>query len=232
MTGGSLGNGRITKRLEVGQALGSWWMYEVEGVWQNTTEINNNAHISGAKPGFLKYKDQNGDGVIDNRDKVFFGSYIPTYNYSLHLGFTYKNVDFSVDGYGAGGNKIYNGLNSTRLGGENISQYMFNNRWTGEGSTNSNPGANRDVEASNYYLEDGDYFRINNITLGYNFRDKIEGLRNLRVYVTAQNPFIFTKYEGYTPELNSDGNPYGTTGIELSAYPNLRSFILGVNVEF
>lgn len=232
MTGGSLGNGRITKRLEVGQSLGSWWMYEVDGVWQNQAEIDSNTHLSGAKPGFLKYKDQNGDGVIDDRDKVFFGSYIPTYNYSLHLGFTYKNVDFSVDGYGAGGNKIYNGLNSTRLGGENISQYMFNNRWTGEGSTNSNPGANRDVEASNYYLEDGDYFRINNITLGYNFRDKIEGLRNLRVYVTAQNPFIFTKYEGYTPELNSDGNPYGTTGIELSAYPNLRSFILGVNVEF
>ena len=232
MTGGSLGNGRITKRLEVGQSLGSWWMYEVDGVWQNQAEIDSNTHLSGAKPGFLKYKDQNGDGVIDDRDKVFFGSYIPTYNYSLHLGFTYKNVDFSVDGYGAGGNKIYNGLNSTRLGGENISQYMFNNRWTGEGSTNSNPGANRDVEASNYYLEDGDYFRINNITLGYNFRDKIEGLRNLRVYVTAQNPFIFTKYEGYTPELNSDGNPYGTTGVELSAYPNLRSFILGVNVEF
>ncbi len=68
-----------------------------------------------------------------------------------------------MDGYGAGGNKIYNGLNSTRLGGENISQYMFNNRWTGEGSTNSNPGANRDVEASNYYLEDGDYFRINTL---------------------------------------------------------------------
>jgi hypothetical protein len=89
------------------------------------------------KTWILRYKDQNGDGVIDDRDKVFFGSYIPTYNYSLHLGFTYKNIDFSVDGYGAGGNKIYNGLNSTRLGGENISQYMFNNRWTGEGSTNS-----------------------------------------------------------------------------------------------
>ncbi|MFC7348541.1 SusC/RagA family TonB-linked outer membrane protein [Chryseobacterium zhengzhouense] len=232
MTGGSLGNGSITKRLEVGQSLGSWWMYEVEGVWQNTTEINNNAHLSGAKPGFLRYKDQNGDGVIDDRDKVFFGSYIPTYNYSVHLGFTYKNIDFSIDGYGAGGNKIYNGLNSTRIGGENVSQYMFNNRWTGEGSTNTNPGANRDVEASNYYLEDGDYFRINNITLGYNFKDAIQGLRNLRVYLTAQNPFIFTKYEGYTPELNSNGDPYGTTGVELSAYPNLRSFILGVNVEF
>lgn len=232
MTGGSLGNGRITKRLQEGQPLGAWWMYEVEGVWQNQTEINNNPHISGAKPGFLRYKDQNGDGVIDEKDKVFFGSYIPTYNYNVQLGFNYKNWDFSVQGYGAGGNKVYNGLNSTRLGGENISRYMFDHRWTGENSTNSAPGANRDVEASNYYLEDGDYFRINNITLGYSFKDKIQGLSNLRLYVTAQNPFLFTKYEGYTPELNSDGNPYGTTGIELSAYPNLRSFILGVNVEF
>jgi len=232
MTGGSLANGRITKRLQEGQPLGAWWMYEVEGVWQNQTEIDSNPHISGAKPGYLRYKDQNGDGAIDDRDKKFFGSYIPKYNYSVQLAFNYKNIDLSIQGYGAGGNKVYNGLNNTRLGGENISLYMYNNRWTGEGSTNVNPGASRDVESSNYFLENGDYFRINNITLGYNFRDIIPGLRNLRVYATAQNPFIFTKYEGYTPELNSDGNPYGTTGVELAAYPNLRSFILGVNVEF
>lgn len=232
MTGGSLGNGKITKRLEVGQPLGAWWMYEVEGVYQNQAEINSSANIAGTKPGYLRYKDQNGDGVIDDKDKVFMGSYLPTYNYSVHVGFNYKSIDFSIDGYGSGGNKIYNGLNSTRLGGENVSKYMFDNRWTGAGSTTSGPGARRDVEASNYYLEDGDYFRINNITLGYSFKDQIEGLRNLRLYVTAQNPFIFTKFKGYSPELNSDGNPYGTTGVELSAYPNLKSFILGVNVEF
>ena len=232
MTGGSLGNGRITKRLQDGQPLGAWWMNETDGVWQNQAEIDNNPHISGAKPGYLRYKDQNGDGVIDDRDKKFFGSYIPKYNYNISLAFNYKNVDLSIQGYGAGGNKVYNGLNNTRLGGENISLYMYNNRWTGEGSTNANPGASRDVESSNYFLEDGDYFRINNITLGYNFKDKIPGLHNLRVYATAQNPFMFTKYEGYSPELNSDGDPYGTAGVELAAYPNLRSFILGVNVEF
>ncbi len=232
MIGGSLGNGKITKRLEKGQPLGAWWMFETDGVWQNQAEINSNAHLSGAKPGHFRYKDQNADGVIDERDKIFFGSYIPTYNYSVNLSLNYKNVDLSIQGYGAGGNKVYNGLNNTRLGGENISMYMYNNRWIGEGSTNTNPGANRDVEASNYYLEDGDYFRINNITLGYNFRDKIQGLKNLRLYVTAQNPFIFTKFEGYTPELNSNGDPYGTTGVELAAYPNLRSFIMGLNVEF
>lgn len=238
MTGGSLGNGRITKRLQDGQPLGAWWMYEVEGVWQNQAEIDANTHLSGAQPGHLRYKDQNGDGVIDDRDKKFFGSYIPKYNYGIHIGVGYKGFDFSVDGYGVGGNKVYNGLNSTRLGGENISVYMFENRWTGEGSTNSHPGAERDVEASNYYLEDGAFFRINNITLGYNFKNIFPAVRNLRLYVTAQNPFIFTKFEGYTPELNGTGidadrgNPYRLTGIELDAYPNTRSFLMGVNVEF
>lgn len=236
MIGGSLGNGRITKRLQNGQPLGAWWLYEVEGVWQNQEEIDNNTHLSGAQPGHLRYKDQNGDGVIDDRDKKFFGSYIPKYNYGVHIGIGYKGFDFSIDGYGVGGNKIYNGLNSTRLGGENISLYMFENRWTGEGSTNSHPGAERDVEASNYYLEDGAFFRINNITLGYNFKDIFPAVRNLRLYVTAMNPFIFTKYEGYTPELNGTGtdagNPYRLTGIELDAYPNTRSFLMGVNVEF
>lgn len=236
MIGGSLGNGRITKRLENGQPLGSWWLFEVDGVWQNQEEIDANTHLSGAQPGHLKYKDQNGDGVIDDRDKKFFGSYIPKYNYGVHIGVGYKGFDFSIDGYGVGGNKIYNGLNSTRLGGENISVYMFENRWTGEGSTNSHPGAERDVEASNYYLENGAFFRINNITLGYNFKEIFPAVRNLRLYVTAINPFMFTKYEGYTPELNGTGidagNPYRLTGIELDAYPNTRSFLMGVNVEF
>lgn len=236
MNGGSLGNGRITKRLQEGQPLGAWWLFEVEGVWQSQEEIDNNTHFPGAQPGHLRYVDQNGDGVIDERDKKFFGSYIPKYNYGVHIGIGYKGFDFSIDGYGVGGNKIYNGLNSTRLGGENISLYMFENRWTGEGSTNSHPGAERDVEASNYYLEDGAFFRINNITLGYNFKNIFPAVRNLRLYVTAQNPFIFTKYEGYTPELNgtgeNTGNPYRTTGVELDAYPNTRSFLMGVNVEF
>ncbi|NBL64243.1 SusC/RagA family TonB-linked outer membrane protein [Flavobacterium sp. NST-5] len=229
--GGSLGNGQITKQLREGQPIYSWWMFETEGVWQNQAEIDSNPRIGNPQPGQLRYKDQNGDGLIDDRDKKFFGSYIPKFTYALSVNVNYKNFDFSVDGIGVGGNKVYNGLKGTRIdGGENIAAETFNNRWTGEGSTNSNPGANRDALASNYYLEDGDYFRINNITLGYTFKE-LPGISKLRVYGTAQNPFMFTKYSGFTPELNQNGNPGETAGIELSAYPTLKTFIFGINLE-
>lgn len=240
MTGGSLGNGQIAKRLEAGQPLGSFWLYEVEGVWQTQEEIDSNAHLSSARPGHLRYKDTNGDGVIDDRDKKFMGSYIPKFNYGVNINLDYKNFDLNISGYGAGGNKIYNGIKNTRLGGENISVDMFNDRWTGVGSTNSHPGAERDQIASSYYLEKGDYFRLSNVTLGYNFRDKVDFVRNLRVYVSAQNLFIITKYSGFTPELTLDnvkgkrydGSPYGTTGMDFSAYPNVTTFLVGLNVEF
>ncbi|MGV0919131.1 SusC/RagA family TonB-linked outer membrane protein [Empedobacter falsenii] len=235
MIGGNLGNGQNVKRLEAGQALGSFWLYEVDGVWQTQDEISNNAHLSNAKPGHLRYKDQNGDGIINDLDKKFMGSYLPKFNYGVNISMEYKNVDLNISGYGVAGNKVYNGIKNTRLGGENISADMFNNRWTGPGTSNINPGAERGQEASSYYLEKGDYFRLSNVTLGYNFRDKIDFVRNLRVYVSAQNLFILTKYSGFTPELNAydnEGDPYGRTGVEFSAYPNMRTFLVGLNVEF
>lgn len=105
-TGGSLGNGQITKRLKEGEPLFAWWMYEADGVWQTQDEIDNNASVGNAAPGHLRYVDQNNDGVIDDRDKKYFGSYIPTYNYGVRFGVNYKNFDLSVDGYGVGGNKV------------------------------------------------------------------------------------------------------------------------------
>ncbi|MBC9797010.1 SusC/RagA family TonB-linked outer membrane protein [Sinomicrobium weinanense] len=233
MLGGSLSNGRITKRLEEGQPLGAWWMWETEGVWQNQGEIDSNPSIEGAAPGHLRYKDQNEDGVIDDRDKKFFGSYIPKYNYGVHLGLNYKNIDFSVDGFGVGGNKVYNGLKNTRTDNENITADTYNTRWTGEGSTNVHPGADRDIEASDYYLENGAFFRINNITLGYTLPDFSRYVSKLRFYFTAQNPFMFTDYSGFTPEIigGEGGNPYRTAGVELSAYPNTKTFIFGINLE-
>ena len=229
--GGSLNNGHITKRLAQGQPLGSWWMYEAQGVWQSEDEIANNAALGGARPGHLRYKDQNNDGLIDERDKVFQGSYIPTYNYGINIGVMYKNFDFSIDGYGVGGNKIYNGLLNARIGGENIPEETFTNRWTGPGSTNAHPGADRDIQASNYYLEDGDFFRINNITLGYTLPEFSQHVEGVRIYFSAQNPLIFTKYSGFTPELNSNGNPYGTTGIELAAYPTTSTYLVGLQID-
>lgn len=234
LTGGSLSNGQITKRLEEGQPLGAWWMYEAIGVWQSAEEIANNPSIGGALPGHLRYADVNDDGVIDERDKKFFGSYIPNYTYGINIGLNYKQFDFSMDAFGVGGNKVYDGLSNTRFGGENIREETFYERWTGPGSTDEHPGANRDAVASSYYLKDGSYLRINNITLGYTLGQVVKHVTNVRFYVSAQNPFMITDYPGFTPELASvdGGRPYGTAGIELSAYPNTRTFLFGVNIDF
>ena len=244
-TGGSLANGQITKQLRVGQPIYGWWMWEAEGVWQSADEIAANARYGSPRPGHLRYKDQNGDNTIDNRDKVFFGSYIPSSSYGINLAINYKKVDFSVFGYGVAGNKVYNALKGTRIdGGENITAETFAQRWTGPGSTNEHPGAARDSYASSYYLESGSYFRLNNITLGYTFDKLYSASSKLRVYVSAQNPFIFTKYSGFSPEISGvdetatgigysgAGGPSGTSGIELSAYPTTRNFLFGLNLQF
>jgi len=232
-TGGSLANGQITKRLMVDRPIYSWWMYQADGVWQTQEEIDANTRLGTPDPGHLRYKDQNDDGVIDDRDKVYAGSYLPTSTYGIHVNLEYMNFDFSIDGYGVAGNKIYNGIKNTRINGaENIAKDTFKERWTGPGSTNKHPGANRDAIASTYYLESGAYFRINNITLGYTFKDLISKGTNLRLYATAQNPFMFTGYSGFTPEITGSGLPTETSGIEIDAYPTTRNFLFGINVQF
>lgn len=233
-TGGSLADGQISKRLQEGQPLYAWWMLETDGVWQSQEEIDNADAVRGTpRPGQLRYKDQNGDGAIDDRDKIYFGSYLPTSNYAVHVGLEYRNFDFSIDGYGVAGNKVYNGLKYGRIdGGENIAYATYQNRWTGAGSTNTHPGPNREPVSSSYYLENGAFFRINNITLGYTFQDLVAQGTSLRIYTTAQNPLMFTGYSGFTPEISSDGNPSLTPGIELSAYPTTRNFLFGINLQF
>lgn len=233
--GGSLNNGQITKQLKKGQPLYAWYMLESDGVWQTEAEIADGVATTGAKPGYLKYKDQNGDGVIDDNDKVFHGSYLPSSTFGLNLSVNYKKWDFTAQGYGVAGNKIYNGLKGTRVnGGENITKETFDNRWTGAGTSNTHPGAAHDALASSYYLESGAYFRINNLTLGYTIPKLYNSTSKIRMYLTAQNPFMFTKYTGFSPEITGTnaGAPGETAGIELSAYPTTRNFIFGVNVSF
>lgn len=233
-TGGSLNDGQLTKRLQEGQPLYAWWMLEADGVWQTQEEIDNADAVYGTpQVGQLKYKDQNSDGVIDDRDKIYFGSYLAPHNFALHLTLDYMNFDFNIAGYGVAGNKVYNGLSHGRIdGGENITYETYLNRWTGAGSTNTDPAPNKAPIASTYYLEDGSFFRINNITLGYTFQDFVAKGTRLRLYATAQNPFMFTKYSGFSPEISSDGYPNLTSGIELSAYPTTRNFLFGINLQF
>lgn len=228
VVGGSLGNGQNTKLLDntsIGQPLGSFYLYEYAGIDQaNGKMLYYNA--SGAKV--------TQDALSGTADKKYVGSILPTSNYGVTLGLNYKNFDFSVDGYGTGGAKVYNGKKAQRFSGENIEKSVATNFWTPTNTTASNPAPFNQVPvASTYYMESGDFFRVNNISLGYKLPLTENGFLNYcRLYVNAINPFVTQKFSGFSPELNGDGNPYGTQGVELDAYPTLRSFVIGANLKF
>ncbi|PXY41433.1 SusC/RagA family TonB-linked outer membrane protein [Flavobacterium cheongpyeongense] len=228
LTGGSLGNGQTTKILDetsIGQPLGSFYLYKYAGIDPSN--------------GNMLYYDASGakvtqDALDLNKDRKYAGSILPKSNYGVTLGINYKNIDFSVDGYGTGGAKVYNGKKAQRFSGENIEASLATDFWTPSNTNTSNPAPfNKVPFASTYYLESGDFFRVNNITLGYKLPLNETGFINYcRIYVNAINPFITQKFSGYSPELNGDGYPYGTQGIELDAYPTLRSFVVGANLKF
>ncbi len=227
--GGSLGNGQNTKILDntsVGQPLGSFYMYEFAGI----DPANGN----------MLYYTANGDKVVqtalnERTDKKYVGSLLPTSTYGVTLGLTYKNIDFSVDGYGTGGAKVYNGKKAQRFGGENVEASVARDFWSPTNTTSANPKpSNETPYASTFFLESADYFRINNITLGYKLPLKEDQFFSYcRLYVNAINPFITQKFSGFSPDVVSDGKLVeGTQGVELDAYPTLRSIVIGANLKF
>ncbi|MFD1095086.1 SusC/RagA family TonB-linked outer membrane protein [Salegentibacter chungangensis] len=213
--GGSIGNGQITKKVVEGEPLGSFWLLDVTGVDEN---------------GEFIYDDVNDDGNIDDDDKKFFGSYAPKNFYGINLSAKYLNWDFNLDAYGNYGNVVYNGKKAQRFGGENIEQAVFDNRWTAQNPSNTEPAPSNDVPlSSSYFLESGDFFRINNITVGYTIPFAEDSfIKDARIYATAQNPFISQDFSGFTPEL--PGNPLELAGVELNAYPAVQSYLIGLNI--
>ncbi|MEN7550979.1 TonB-dependent receptor [Rapidithrix thailandica] len=235
---GSLGNGQVTTRTDVGQPIGSFWLWETDGIFQSQDEINAYVNEEGgliqpdAKPGDFRLKDINKDGIIDVADRSFSGSYQPEFYFGFVGSISYKNFDLSIDTYGNLGNKVYNGKKAQRFGNENIEADLAG-RWNTTTPSNSIPRASNDVPlATTYFLESGDFFRINNITLGYtmpaSLSEKIH-VGNLRVYASAQNPVIFKDFSGFTPELPGDTR---NAGIELNAYPTSSTYLLGLNIGF
>ena len=228
IVGGGLGNGQDTKLLDntsVGQPLGSFYIYEYAGFdATNGKMLYYNA--AGAKV--------TQDALNSSTDKKYVGSILPKSTMGVSLGLNYKNFDFSFDGYATTGAKVYNGKKAQRFSGENIEESVATDFWTPNNLTASNPAPFNQVPvASTYYLESGDFFRINNITLGYKIPlQESSFISGCRIYVNAINPFITQKFSGFTPELNGDGNPYGNQGVELDAYPTLRSFVIGANLKF
>ncbi|WP_346880909.1 TonB-dependent receptor [uncultured Algibacter sp.] len=243
-------------RSEVGGEVGSFYGFVADGIFQNQAEIDAAATQDvNTSPGDRKFKDLNGDGVVNGEDRTTIGSPVPDFFGSLNLNFSYKNFDLGLNFYGSYGSEILNlvkrELESASGYGNsasfsNVSTEYFNNRWTGEGSTNTYARALIDDvniqnnRASSYFVEDGSYLRLRSLNLGYNLSNNVTeklGLSSFRLYVTAQNVFTITNYSGVDPEIgqNTDrnGNSSVTTrGIDAGAYPLSKTFTLGFNLKF
>jgi|TARA_B110000908_G_scaffold171479_1_gene234388 TonB-linked SusC/RagA family outer membrane protein len=228
-------------RTQVGQPVNSFFGFKTNGIFQNQNEIDEYVNSSGtiiqpnAKPGDFKWVDIDDDGDIDSDDRDFLGSSIPKFTYGFTFNIDYKNFDLLVFGQGAAGNKIFQGLR--RLDVENANyQTSALGRWVGEGTSNTFPrlttnDTNKNFSnPSDFYLEDGDYFRIKTLQVGYTIPQDIlgkYGINKLRIYLTAENLFTFTKYSGYDPEIGG-----GIFGIDRGYYPQAKTNQIGINLQF
>ncbi|MBQ8674173.1 MAG: TonB-dependent receptor [Bacteroides sp.] len=228
-------------RAENGHAIGYFWGYKTCGIFQNQQEISdwiaagNGVLQSDVKPGDVKYVDFNHDGLINNDDKVDLGNGIPDFTFGFNLGFDYKGFDFSLVANGAVGQQI---VQSYRQHANKYANYTtaILDRWTGEGTSNRIPRVteqNINWQFSDLFIQDGDYLRISNITVGYDFSKllKWKGISQARLYAQVQNAFTFTKYDGMDPEIG-----YGTqgwvSGIDVGYYPRPRTVLVGLNLKF
>jgi len=228
-------------RAQNGYAIGYFWGYKTDGLFQNEQEIadwktaKNGILQAAVKPGDVKYVDLNHDNVINASDKTDLGNGMPDFTFGLNLGFEYRGLDFSVNANGVMGNKIVQSYRNHANKQANYTTAILK-RWTGEGTSNSIPRvteSNINWQFSDLYLQDGDYLRISNITLGYDFAKliKCKFISQCRLYASVQNAFTFTKYDGMDPEIG-----YGTdkwvSGIDLGYYPRPRTYLFGVNLKF
>lgn len=233
------GSAEFRRRSEPGQPLYSHYGYEVIGVYQNWQEIYDHidtvAHPQ-VQPGFLKYDDLDGNKIIDENDRKYLGANIPKVTYGGQINLDYKNFDFGISWYGIAGNKIVNRLRGNRAwhADYNFDVEQFENRWTGEGTSDTYPSALGLVNSWNlnplnsFLIESGSYFRLQNITLGYTFRNLIPGSEKgstIRIKLAAQNPLTFFKFNGFTPEVTGQGEA-------ASVYPIPSSYIIGVNITY
>ncbi len=248
--GFGLSDGPITK-TEPGYPIGSFFLYKAEGLFQTQAEIDASPfQTADTRPGDVKFADINGDNVIDDKDRAHLGSPFPDFIYGLTLNLNYKNFDFSVLGQGIQGNDVYflygNFAYEAQSRGFNSYRDIIN-RWTPDHTDTDIPRVSLDDRNGNRrlstrFLEDGSYFRIRNITLGYNFKSliKTDAIAGLRLYVTVQNAFTFTKYRGLDPEIQANTNDTRgfnvssdlAVGIDWGTVPAPRTFITGIKMDF
>jgi len=226
-----------------GLPYGLFYGYDFLGIFQNQQEIDNYKSSDGkvimpnAKPGDSKFRDTDGDGKISSKDMVIIGDPNPVAVYGLNLNFGYKGFDFSMLFQGTAGNDIFNASKFYFCkfdGRQNTLASSYKKGWDGEGTSNSVPIVLADSQnaarnqqnwwQSSMYVEDGSYFRLKNLQLGYTFgfKTKSEAKPSLRVYFSASNVFTVTRYSGVDPEVSGNG-------VDGGQYPQPRTFIIGLN---
>jgi len=232
--------------IQVGSPLYSYYVIKTAGLFQSQSEIDSYKNKDGnliqpnAKPGDIKFVDANNDGRISNDDRVVVGNPYPDFTYSFSFNASYKGFDINIFAQGVQNNKIFNALKYTGLNASSGQNYNMLkdvlNAWSPTHTNTSIPrvsasDANGNFgNTSDFYIEKGSYLRIKNVTLGYTLPAALTSrykVNSVRAYITANNLLTFTGYSGFDPEVGMD-----QYGIDLARYPQARSFIFGLSVNF
>ena len=252
--------GNYVSRFAIGHSIGEFYGYQTEGIFQNQTEVdaaNAKAKAAGkdyfqekfTAAGDYKFKDVNNDGVINNEDRTFIGNPNPAFSYGLTINGAYKGFDVTAFFQGVSNVDVFNALayrtEASYFQPFNRTKRSFEQRWKGEGTSNTYPriiydDPNNNTRISSRYIESGSYMRMRNIQLGYtipkSFITKLK-IENLRFYIAGQNLLTFTKYHGLDPEMgvgqnegNSDTNY--DLGIDRGMYPQPKTIMFGLNLTF
>jgi TonB-dependent starch-binding outer membrane protein SusC len=245
--------GQDITKTEVGQPVQGFYGWVTDGLFQSQAEIDaanaldgnsTTKYQSNAAPGDIRFKDLDGNGVINTEDRTYLGSYIPDFSYGVNFTASYKNFDFTLFLQGTQGNEIYNGTKVLTQG----MLRLFNagtdvlNAWTPDNTNTSVPRAvnadpNQNTRTSDRFVEDGSYMRVKNFTIGYALPPgALRGLAvgtftKIRFYVATQNLLTLTKYSGYDPEIGRrDFNNQLITGIDYGQFPQARTITGGIQI--
>ena len=228
-------------RAQVGYPIGYFYGYKTAGIFQNQEQIDNykGAKLSGAQPGDVIWVDTNHDGTIDLNDRCKIGDPHPSYTLGLSLNCAWKGFDVSATMAGVFGNQIMKSYRSfVDYPHNNYTTSIFK-RWHGDGTSNKLPRLTSGTSTnwqniSDIYMENGDYMRMQNLTIGYDLKKLFKNmpLQEMRVYFAAQNLFTITGYSGMDPEVGYGGYQNWVSGIDLGFYPSPRTCMFGVNIKF
>jgi len=255
ITGGGYRQGPVTRTV-VGEPIGSYYGYVTDGLFQNWDEVydhatqsqdpqerrNAQARESFTAPGDIRFRDLNGDGVINDEDRTFIGNPFPDFTYGFNGSVSYKGFDLNVLLQGVSGNELFAAYEFYTLGSGifNLEEDALG-RWTGSGTSTDMPrltvnDPNQNTRISDRYVRDGSYLRLKNVTIGYTVPQRLfesigAEVRKARVFVGGQNLLTFTGYNGFDPEIG-ERNGVLDRGIDRGVYPQSRTFTVGLDFQF